>query len=87
MQQQQVEPLGPEALQAALGRHPDVVTVLALGAQARVGEAGKALRALALALVEVVPDRADQAVALALDALERLAQHPVGLPGPVGVGA
>ncbi len=86
VQQQQVERVDPAALEAALGGHPDVVRVALGPAQARVGEAREALRALALALVEVVPDRAHQRVLVARDAGQRGAEQPVGLARPVGVG-
>ena len=76
----------PQALQAPLGGHADVVRVRLGSAQARVGEARKALGSLALALVEVVPDRADQAVVLARHPLERSPKQAVGLAGAVGVG-
>ena len=45
-------------------------------AQARVGEAGEALRAVAHPLIEVVPDRSDQAVAVAV--------HPIGFGRDTG---
>ena len=61
VQQQQVELVDAAALEAALGRHPQVARVLLGPAQARVGEARKALGAVALALVEVVTDGADDA--------------------------
>ena len=86
VQQQQVERVDPEPLEAALGRHPHVVGVGVRPAQARVGEARVALRALALALVEVVPDRADDADAVAVGARQRAAEQAVGLAGAVGVG-
>ena len=86
VQQQQVEGVDPEALEAALGRHPHVVGVPVRPAQARVGEARVALGALALALVEVVPDRADDADAVAVGAGERAAEQAVGLARAVGVG-
>jgi len=54
VEQQDVEAVDAQALEAALGRHPHVVGVAVRAPQARVGEAGKALRAVALALVEVV---------------------------------
>ena len=88
VQQQQVEGVDPDPLEAALGGHPHVVGVLgpARPAQARVGEARVALGALALALVEVVPDRADDADAVAVGAGERAAEQAVGLARAVGVG-
>src|ERR1044072_3314636 len=55
-------------------------------AQPRVGEAGEALRALPLAGVEVMADRADQAVVVARDARERAAEQSVRLAGAVCVG-
>ena len=65
VQQQQVELVDAAALEAALGRHPQVARVLLRAAQARVGEAREALGAVALALVEVVTDGADDADLLA----------------------
>ncbi len=86
VEQQQVEGVGADPAEAFLGRHPQVVAVLVGAAQLRVGEAREPFRPFPLALVEVVPDRADQAVVVARDALERPPQHPVGLALPVGVG-
>ena len=73
--------VGAEPLQAALGRHPQVVGVLVRAAQARVGEAREAARPVALALVEVVADGADQAVVLARHARQRPAEQR-GRPRP-----
>ena len=86
VQQQQVEGVGAAALEAALGGHAQVVAVLVRAAQARVGEAREALRALALALVEVVADRADERVVVARHAGQRAAEQRVGLARAVGVG-
>ena len=86
VQQQHVEALDPAAREAALGRHADVVAVAAGGAQSRIGEPREALRALALALVEVVADRPDQAVALARASRQRGAERAVGVARAVGVG-
>ena len=77
VQQQHVEPVDAAAFEAALGRHPDVVRVRALGAQTRIGEARIALRAFAPALVEVVAYRPDHTAELALVALERTLQRSV----------
>ena len=66
VQQQQVEALDAAALEAALGRHAQVAGVVARTAQRSIGEARKALRRRALALVEVVTDRADEAVGVAV---------------------
>jgi hypothetical protein len=85
VKQQQVEALDSAALQAALGGHANVVAVVAWPAQSLVGEARKAPRAVALAVIEVVADRTDQAVAVALDPRERLPEHAVGLTGAVDV--
>ena len=82
VEQQQVELRGADALEARLGRHPQVGGVPVGPAQGRVGEAREALRPVALALVEVVADRADQRVVLAGDALQRPAEHLVGLALP-----
>jgi hypothetical protein len=86
VQQQQVERVGADALQRALGRHAEVARVRVGAAQRRVGEAREALRPLALAFVEVVPDRADEAERVALHALDRATEQPVRLALPVGVG-
>ena len=86
MQQEDVEGVDPEALEAALGRHADVAGVLVGAAQRRVGEAWEALRAVALGGVEVVSDRADDAVVLAVDGGDRPAEQEVRLARPVGVG-
>src|SRR5680860_1237723 len=73
VQQQEVESVQPEALQAALGRSPQVGRVLVGPAQARVGEAREAARPVALAVVEVVPERAHHAHLIAWHALQRAA--------------
>ena len=86
VQEQEIERAGADALERPLRRHPDVVGVAVRAAQARVGEAREALRPLALARVEVVADRADDAVAVAVEAGERAAEERVGLAGAVGVG-
>ena len=86
VEQQQVERVGAAALEAALGGHSDVVRVGLRAAQPRVGEAREPLRALALALVEVVPDRAHQRVVAARDTGQRAPEQRVGLAGAVGVG-
>jgi hypothetical protein len=86
VQQQHVEGVRAEALQAALGRHAQVVAVPVRPAQARIGEAREALGPVALALVEVVADRADQRVVGARHARQRAPEQGVGLAGPVGVG-
>jgi hypothetical protein len=56
VQQQQVEAVGAAALQRALRGPAQVARVVLGAAQARVGEPREALRALALAVVEVVAD-------------------------------
>jgi hypothetical protein len=86
VQKQQVERVDAAALERALGGHAHVVRIGVGAAQPRVGEARKALRALPLALVEVVADRPDQAVVLARDAVEGTAEQRVGLARSVGVG-
>ena len=78
--------VGADPLEAALGRHPQVAGVLRRPAQARVGEAREAARPVALALVEVVADGADQAVVVARHARQRPPEQRVGLALPVGVG-
>jgi hypothetical protein len=86
VEQQQVERVGADALEAALGGVAQVGRVLARSAQARVGEARKALGALALAVVEVVADGADQRVGVAVEAGERAAEQRVGCALAVDVG-
>ena len=76
----------PQRSRLRLGRAADVVAVLLGAAQRRVGEALVALRALALAFVDVVADRADEPVALARQPGERAADDLVGGAGAVGVG-
>ena len=85
MEQQQVEAVLPEAIEAALGRHPQVGGVFVRAAQLGVGEARIAARALALSLVEVVADGADQAVSVARHPVERPPEQRVRLTGPVRV--
>ena len=86
VQQQHVEALHAAALQAALGGHADVVAIGVLAAQAAVGEAREPFGAFTPALVEVVADRADDAVVIACDARQRAAQRGVGLARAVRVG-
>ena len=82
VQQQHVEGVDAQALQGALGGHPQVGAVLGLAAQPRVGEAREALRALALALVEVVAHRADQRIGVAVGAGEGAAEEACRPPPP-----
>ena len=86
VQQEQVERVDADPLQGRLRGPPHVVAVVLAPAQARVGEAGKAARAVALAVDEVVADRADQAVVLTRQPRHRPPHDPVGLPGAVDVG-
>jgi hypothetical protein len=86
VEQQQVERVGAEALQAALGGHAQVAAVLPGAAQARVGEAREALRAVALALVEVVAHGAHERVVAARHAAQGPPEQRVRLAGPVRVG-
>ena len=86
VEQQHVEAVLPEALEAPLGGHPEVGAELIRPAKSGIGEAGEALRTVALPLVEVVADRADEAVAVPRDPGERPAEKRVRLPLPVGVG-
>ena len=86
VEEQHVEAIAADPLQAALGRHPQVGTVGARIAEAGIGEPGEPAGAVALALVEVVADRADEAVIAARHARERPAEQPIGLALAVGVG-
>jgi hypothetical protein len=86
VQQQEVERVGADALEALLGGIAEVGAVVLRPAQARVGEAREALRALALAVVEVVADGADQRVGVAIEAGERSAEQRVGGALAVDVG-
>ena len=81
VQQQHVEGVDAEPLEAALGRHPHVVRVVLGPAQRRMREARKAARPVALGEVEVVADRADDAEAGAIDAGQRATEQLVGLAG------
>ena len=63
-----------------------IAGVLIRAAQLRVREAGETARAVALALIEVVSDRADQRVGVARRALESPSEQDVGLALAVGVG-
>ncbi len=85
VQQEQVERVRADPLQRALRRHPQVARVAVGAAQPRIREARVALRSLPLAFVEVVPDGADQAVGVAVRALQRPAEQRVGVAGAVGV--
>jgi len=86
VQQQHVEGVDAEPLEAALRRHADVLAVVLRPAQRRIREARIALRPVALGVVEVVTDRPDDAEVRAIDAFERAPEQQVGLAGTVGVG-
>ena len=87
MQQQHVELVDSAALEAALGRHPQVARVLLGAAQARVGEAREALGAVTLTHIEVVAHRANDAdlVTREVARCQCAAEPGVGLAGAVGV--
>ncbi len=87
VEEEQVEGGRAEAAEAALGRQPQVVGVGVGAAEGGVGEAGKAARPVALALVEVVADGADQRVVLAPHPGQRPPEQLVGLALAVGVRA
>ncbi len=87
VQQQQVEGVLAEALEAALGRHPQVGGVGIRTPQGRIREPRKPARPGSRALVEVVADRADQGVGIARSPVQGPAQELVGLALAVGVGA
>ena len=86
VEEEEVEAVLAESLEALLRRHPQVAGVRVGSAQPRVREPREALRADPLTLVEVMADRADEAVGAAIDAGDRAAEHPVGLALTVGVG-
>src|SRR5919109_936434 len=86
VEEEQVEWAGADPFEAPLGGEAHVVAIAVGAAQARVGEAGEALRPLALARVEVVADRAHQLVVRPGDALEGAAQQAVRLSLAVDVG-
>ena len=87
VQQEHVERVGADPLEAALGGHPHVVAIALRTAQLRIGEARKPLRPLALARIEVMADRSHQRVLGPANPGQRAPQQEVGLPGAVGVGA
>src|SRR5829696_6090114 len=70
VEQEEIEAVLPQALQAALRRRPQIIVVSTGPPQRRIGEAWEALRAVALALVEVVADGPDEAVVVPRNALE-----------------
>ena len=86
MQEQEIEGVDPAPLEAALGRHLEVVGVARGTAELGIGEAGKALRAGTLAGVEIVADRPDDAHLITRQTLDRAAEHRVGVAGAVDVG-
>ena len=86
VQHQHVEPVGSAALEASLGGHAQVGGIALGPPEGGVGEARIALRAGALALVEVVSDHAHQPVALAPAIGQRLTDGRVGGAGAVDVG-
>ena len=86
MEQEQIEAVDPEPLEAAFCRHPQVGGVPVRPTQARIGETGEPARPVPLALVEVMAERAHEAVRVARKALERRSKQAVGLSGAVDVG-
>ena len=79
MQHQQVEAVRAAAFELLGGGHADEFAVFFRPAQLGIGETRIAAAALALAFVEIMTDHADEAVGVAVDALERAAQQVVGL--------
>jgi hypothetical protein len=86
VQEQEIEGVDADALQRALRGHPQIRRVLRRPAQARIGEAREALRPGALAVVEVVADRPDEAVLGPRHADQRTSEQRVGRPRSIGVG-
>jgi hypothetical protein len=85
VEQENVERVDPDPLEAALDRHPDVARVCVRSAQRRIGEARVALRALPVSGVEIVADRAYQLVIRARQAVQRMTENGVCFSGAVGV--
>jgi hypothetical protein len=86
VEEQEVEAVLTEPLEAALGGHPQVAAVLVWTPKRRVGEPREAARSLALALIEVVADRPDQAEGVTVQPLHGAADERVRLALAVGVG-
>src|SRR3954447_26881739 len=85
VEEQQVEALLAEPLQAALGGHTQIPGVLARAAQRGIGEARESLRAIPLPFVEIVAHRSDEGVPVAVDALERAAEERIRLTLAIGI--
>ena len=86
MQQQQIELFRAATFERFLSRHPQIGRVLVWAPKGRIREARIPLRAFAFAFVKIVPDRADQAVAVAREAFERAADQFIRLSVSVHVG-
>ena len=86
MQQEEIEFVRATAGQFLLRRHAEVARVVRREAQAGIGEAREALRAVALAGVKVVPDCAGEAIAVAPHAGQGAAEHLVRRAVAVHVG-
>src|SRR5213076_1230800 len=86
VKEEQIERVDAQPLEAPLACRPQVIAVLAGAAQPPVREPWESARPLALAGVEVVADRADEAVGAAIDPCQRPPQQLVGGSLPVDVG-
>src|SRR5262249_44855089 len=75
VQQQAIEAVHAAARQRFLRGGAEILGKLIRRTQLRVSEAWKALRAIALAGVEVVPDGADEAIGIARPPRERTPEH------------
>ena len=76
----------PQRSRLRLGGAAQVPAVAAGAAQARVGEARVAARAVALAVDEVVADGADEAERRAVETRDRASDEAIGLALAVDVG-
>ena len=73
VQHEQIKMVAAAAFELLACRHADESRITLRPAQFRIGETRIAASALPLAFVKIMPDHADQAVAGAIDALERAA--------------
>ena len=86
MQEKKIESVGAAAGERLLGCRTQIACVLARFSESRTGEAGKPLRAIALPMIEVVSNRADQAIAVARNPIQRAPEQRIGFARSVNIG-
>src|ERR1041384_3919267 len=87
MQEEQIEPIGATAGERLLRGRAQVTRILGRLAQGWAGEPRKAFRTIALPMIKIVADRANEAVTVAQRPLERTAEKRVGFAGAIDIGS